>query len=84
MAVTVNCRAGMHRSVAVAERFARDVESRRWQGVHVVVEHLDTDIERAVRRERRARAGRCANRRQGRQGHSARYQAGYIAGRYGA
>lgn len=49
----------MHRSVAVAERMARDVEGNYGrEGVRVVVEHLDTDVERGVRREWRARAGR--------------------------
>lgn len=44
----------MHRSVAMAERLARDVRRWRWDGVCVVVEHLDTDVERGVRRARRA------------------------------
>lgn len=46
VAVVVNCRAGMHRSVAMAERMAR--RARRWEGggVRVVVEHLDTDVVR--------------------------------------
>lgn len=58
VAVLVNCTAGMHRSVAVAERLARDVEGcGRWAGVLVMVEHLDTDVDRGVRRARRARAG---------------------------
>lgn len=74
VAVVLNCRAGMHRSVAVAERLARDVESWQWQGVRVGVEHLDTDIERGIKRERRARAGRCGSRRQG---SGARYDAGH-------
>lgn len=61
VAVLLNCRAGMHRSVAVAERLAGDVESWRWRGVRVGVEHLDTDIERGIKRETRARAGRCGS-----------------------
>lgn len=58
VAVVVNCRSGMHRSVAMVERLARDVEEgwlRDW--VEVVVEHLDTDTDRAVRRAQRVRAG---------------------------
>lgn len=57
MAVVVNCRAGMHRSVAMAERMAR--RARRWEGggVRVVVEHLDTDVVRGVRRGVRLKAG---------------------------
>ena len=58
VAVVVNCRAGMHRSVAMVERLARDVEEG-WPPdlVEVVVEHLDTDVIRAVRRAQRVRAG---------------------------
>lgn len=83
VAVMLNCRAGMHRSVAVAERLARDVESWRWRGLRVGVEHLDTDIERGIKRERRARAGRCGIRTPQNEGSGARYQAGHSAGRYG-
>lgn len=59
LAVLVNCRAGMHRSVAMAERLATDMRSWRWdgfEGVNLVVEHLDTDVRRGVRRAQRARA----------------------------
>lgn len=58
-AVLVNRAAGMHRSVAMVERLADDVERLEWwrDGVCVVVEHLDTDVERGVRRAQRARAG---------------------------
>lgn len=55
VAVVVNCRIGMHRSVAMAERMARRV--RGWEGVRVVVEHLDTDVVRGVRRGERLRVG---------------------------
>lgn len=81
VAVLLNCKAGMHRSVAVAERLAGDVESWRWRGVRVGVEHLDTDIERGIKRERRARAGRCGCGRPQSEGYDARYQAGYGTGR---
>lgn len=75
LAVLVNCRAGMHRSVAVAERMARDVERNYGgEGVVVVVEHLDTDVQRGVRRVQRARAGMHA-----RLGS----YAGAVRGRYG-
>ena len=48
----------MHRSVAMAERLARDVQSLwREDGVVVEVEHLDTDTDRGVRRAQRARVG---------------------------
>ena len=58
MAVLVNCRAGMHRSVAVAERMARDAqEDFREDGVVVEVEHLDTDVECGIRRVQRAMVG---------------------------
>ena len=71
VAVLVNCRAGMHRSVAMAERLAGDIEDAwRDDGVIVVVEHLDTDVERGIRRAQRARAG------------GEGYHAGYLAGRY--
>ena len=53
----MNCTAGRHRSVAVAERLARDLRGRRWERVRVEVEHTDTDVEREVRR---ARIGRQA------------------------
>ena len=44
----MNCTAGRHRSVAVAERLARDLERRRWGEVSVRVEHMEL---------RRARVG---------------------------
>lgn len=63
----------MHRSVAVAERMAVDVERNYGRyGVQVVVEHLDTDVVRGLRRERRARAG----------AHGG-FGAGGLGGRYG-
>ena len=54
--VFVNCRAGMHSSVATSERMARDTE-RNWRenGVIVVVEHMDTDVERGIRRANQTR-----------------------------
>lgn len=66
----------MHRSVAVAERMARDVE-RNWGRngavvVVVVVKHLDTDVRREIRREQRARVGMHRN-----------HDAGAVRGRYG-
>ena len=58
VAFLINCRAGMHRSVAMAERLARDVQDLwREDGVVVEVEHLDTDIDRGVRRSQRALVG---------------------------
>lgn len=73
VAVLVNCRAGMHRSVAVAERMAFDVERNYGgDGVVAVVEHLDTDVERGIRRAQRARAGMHED-----------YYAGPVGGRYG-
>ena len=58
VAFLVNCRVGMHRSVAMAERLARDVQNLwRGEGVRVEVEHLDTDIDRGIRRPQRARIG---------------------------
>ena len=59
MAVLVDCRAGMHRSVAVAERLARHLERGSWEGVRGWVEHLDTDVERGCRRERRMSVRPC-------------------------
>ncbi len=58
VAVVVNCRSGMHRSVAMVERLAGDVEEY-WPPdlVEVVVEHLDTDVNRGERRAQRVRAG---------------------------
>ena len=61
--VLVNCMAGMHRSVATAERLAVDMQERRQDGVVVVVEHLDTDVARGMRRPQRARAGAHCRRR---------------------
>lgn len=73
LAFLINCRAGMHRSVAVAERMARDVERNYGRdGVVVVVEHLDTDVQRGFRRVQRARA----------EMHAGSY-AGPVRGRYG-
>ncbi|KAL9065779.1 MAG: hypothetical protein Q9161_008004 [Pseudevernia consocians] len=58
VAVLVNCTAGMHRSVAVAERMARDAQEEfREDGVVVEVEHLDTDVECGIRRVQRAMVG---------------------------
>ena len=58
VAFLISCKAGMHRSVAMAERMARDVQDYwREDGVVVEVEHLDTDIYRAIRRPQRARVG---------------------------
>ena len=58
VAFLINCRVGMHRSVAMAQRLARDVQDYwREDGVLVEVEHLDTDIYRAIRRPQRARVG---------------------------
>ena len=58
VAVAVNCVAGMHRSIAMAERLARDVV-RNWHQalIEVVIEHLDTDVERRVRRAQKAMVG---------------------------
>ena len=58
VAFLISCRVGMHRSVAMAERLARDVQDLwRDDGVVVEVEHLDTDTDRGVRRPQRARVG---------------------------
>ena len=58
VAMLINCTAGMHRSVAMAERLARDVQDFwREDGVVVEVEHLDTDIDRGMRRPQRAWVG---------------------------
>ena len=58
VAILINCTAGMHRSVAVAERMARDVHNDlREHGARVEVEHLDTDIDRGIHRPQRARVG---------------------------
>lgn len=78
VAVLVNCRAGMHRSVAVAERLAGDVEG--WGLDEVVVpevQHLDTDVELGVRRAQRIRVE--THVREGVRG----YYDGYLRGRYG-
>ena len=58
VAVVVNCVAGMHRRVAMAEQLARDV-IRSWPQalIEVVIEHLDTDMERGVRRAQRVIVG---------------------------
>ena len=58
VAFLISCRVGMHRSVAMAERLARDMQDLwRENGVRVEVEHLDTDIDRGIRRQQRARVG---------------------------
>lgn len=71
VAVLMNCRAGMHRSVAMAERLAGDVENWRWEGLNAVVEHLDTDVVRGIRRAQRRNAVM-----------HGQYCAGYLSGRY--
>lgn len=56
VAVLVNCVAGMHRSGAMAERLAWDVEGWGLDEVFVSdVQHLDTDVVRGMRRVQRAR-----------------------------
>ena len=50
--VWVSCRAGMHRSVAVAERFARELRRGRWG---VECRHLDLERSVARREERLVR-----------------------------
>ena len=58
VAFLISCRVGMHRSVAMAERLARDVQDLwRGDGVVVEVEHLDTDTDRGIRRAQRAGVG---------------------------
>ena len=53
--MVVSCKKGMHRSVAMVERTAGNVE--RWDGVDVQVEHLKADVEHGMKRVERARAG---------------------------
>ncbi len=71
VAVLVNCRAGMHRSVAVAERLGDDVERSRVEGLRVAVGHLDTDVVRGRRRERRVVVRGCTR------GGAGRYGGGF-------
>lgn len=59
-AVLVNCTFGRHRSVAVAERLARNLfPGRRSDRIIVDVEHLDLDLdyERELRRAQGRRSG---------------------------
>lgn len=47
---------GTHRSVAMAERLADEIE--QWDRIVVQREHLDTDVERGLRRYPRTEAGK--------------------------
>ena len=48
-AVVVNCMSGAHRSVAMAERLADEIE--QWDRIVVHREHLDTDVQTRQTRE---------------------------------
>ena len=50
-AVVVNCVSGKHRSVAMAEKLADEME--QWDRIVVHREHLDTDVETRLTREMR-------------------------------
>ena len=54
VAVEINCNAGRHRSVAMAERLAKAV--RRWDGVKAECLHLDLEKGLKIQKEKAARA----------------------------
>ena len=54
-AVVVNCMSGAHRSVAMAEKLADEIE--RWDRIVVHREHLDTDVQTRQTRVMRLEAG---------------------------
>lgn len=53
--LTTNIFTGKHRSVAMAERLAKELA--QWDRVAVQLEHLDTDVETRMTREPRIEAG---------------------------